>query len=120
MKQLMVQFIKALVVLLIVGNFTAVLILPRLAMAGQAGDEAEPGANAEVRQRIDPQTALAIAIVVGVSCLAAGVAVGRVGSAAIGAVSERPEMFGRSLVFVGLAEGIAIYGLIIGIMLMNA
>jgi len=121
MKQVMVQFIKALMVLLIVGNFTAMLILPSVAMAGQAGDEAEPGAsNAEVRQRIDPQTALAIAIVVGVSCLAAGMAVGRVGSAAIGAVSERPEMFGRSLVFVGLAEGIAIYGLIIGIMLMNA
>jgi len=122
MKHVMVQFIKALMVLLIVGNVTAVFVLPHTALASLADDEPQPGGEdaAPAKQRIDPQTALAIAIVVGLSCLAAGVAVGRVGSAAIGAVSERPEMFGRSLVFVGLAEGIAIYGLIIGIMLMNA
>jgi len=112
MKHVMVQFIKALMVIFIVGNVTAAFVLP--CAAAQPGDEEGPPA------RLDPQTALAIAVVVGLSCLAAGVAVGRVGSAAIGAVSERPEMFGRSLVFVGLAEGIAIYGLIIGIMLMRA
>lgn len=59
----------------------------------------------------------AIAVSVGISCAAAGYAVGRVGSAAIGAISEKPELFGRSLIFVGLAEGIAIYGLLIGILL---
>ena len=61
----------------------------------------------------------AVALVVGLSCIAAGYAVGRVGSAALGAASERPELLGRSLILVGLAEGIAIYGLIIGIMLMQ-
>ena len=60
---------------------------------------------------------LAIALSVGVSCISAGYAVGRVGSAAIGAISEKPELFGRSLIFVGLAEGIAIYGLLIAILL---
>jgi len=64
--------------------------------------------------------AISIAIVVGLSAIAAGFAVGRVGSAAIGAVSERPEILGRTLVYVGLAEGIAIYGLIIGILLLGA
>lgn len=63
--------------------------------------------------------ALAIAIVVGAACIGAGIAVGRVGSAALGAASERPEMLGRSLILVGLAEGIAIYGLIIGILLLT-
>lgn len=62
---------------------------------------------------------LAAAIATGLSALAAGIAVGSVGAAAVGAVAERPELFGRTLVLVGLAEGIAIYGLIISIMILN-
>ncbi len=62
---------------------------------------------------------LAIAITVGAGCLAAGIAVGKVGAAAMGAISENPDIMGRALIFVALAEGIAIYGLIIGIMLMK-
>jgi V/A-type H+-transporting ATPase subunit K len=61
--------------------------------------------------------ALAAAIVVSLSCLAAAMAVGRVGAAALGMASERPEMLMKSLIFVVVAEGIAIYGLIMGIML---
>ena len=62
---------------------------------------------------------LAAAGAVGISCLGAAYAVGKVGSAAMGAASERPELIGRALIFVGLAEGIAIYGLILGIMLLG-
>jgi V/A-type H+-transporting ATPase subunit K len=58
-------------------------------------------------------------LAVGMACLASGVAVARIGSSAIGAVSEKPELMGRTLVFLGLAEGIAIYGLIIAIMILN-
>ncbi len=61
----------------------------------------------------------AIAITVAVGCLSAGYAVGKVGAAALGAAAERPELLGRAIIFVGLAEGIAIYGLIIGIMLIR-
>ncbi len=61
--------------------------------------------------------ALAAAIVVGLSCLAAAMAVGRVGAAALGMASERPELLMKSLIFVVVAEGIAIYGLLMGIML---
>jgi len=61
--------------------------------------------------------AIAIALSVGMSCLGAGYAVGRVGSAALGVASEKPELLGRSLLFVALAEGIAIYGLLIAILL---
>ncbi len=41
------------------------------------------------------------------------------GSAALAAISEKPDMFGRAMVVVGLAEGIAIYGLVVAIMLIG-
>jgi len=62
---------------------------------------------------------ISAAMAVGASSIAAGIAVALVGSAAMGAVSERPEMAGRALIFVGLAEGIAIYGLIVAIMILG-
>jgi V/A-type H+-transporting ATPase subunit K len=62
---------------------------------------------------------LAAAISTGLSALAAGIAVAYVGAAAVGAISEKPEMTGQALIFVGLAEGIAIYGLIISIMILG-
>ena len=55
----------------------------------------------------------------GLSALAAGYAVAHVGSAAVGAIAEKPELMGRALVIVGLAEGIAIYGLIVSILILN-
>jgi V/A-type H+-transporting ATPase subunit K len=59
------------------------------------------------------------AIAVAGSSLGAAIAVAYTGSAALAAMSERPELFGRAMVIVGLAEGIAIYGLIIAVMLMG-
>jgi V/A-type H+-transporting ATPase subunit K len=58
-------------------------------------------------------------IAVGASSIGAGVAVAYTGSAALAAISEKPEMFGRAMVVVGLAEGIAIYGLIIAVILIG-
>jgi V/A-type H+-transporting ATPase subunit K len=62
---------------------------------------------------------LSAAIAAGLSALAAGYAVAVVGSAAVGALAEKPELLGRVLILVGLAEGIAIYGLIIAILILN-
>jgi len=56
---------------------------------------------------------LGAALATGLSSIGAGIAVSYVGAAAIAAISEKPDMLGRVLIFVGLAEGIAIYGLII-------
>ena len=53
------------------------------------------------------------------STIASGWALAHVGAAALGAVTEKPELFGRTLVYVGLAEGIAIYGVIISIMMLG-
>ena len=61
----------------------------------------------------------AAALATGLSSLGAGFAVASVGSAAIGALTEKPELLGRVLIMVGLAEGIAIYGLIVSILILN-
>jgi V/A-type H+-transporting ATPase subunit K len=62
---------------------------------------------------------MAAAVSTALAALGAGFAVARVGTAAIGALAEKPELFGRLLIFVGLAEGIAIYGLIVSILILN-
>jgi len=67
----------------------------------------------------DPYASLAAGIAVGLGSLGAAYAVGNTGAAAIGVIAERPEAFGRVLIFVGLAEGIAIYGLIIAFMVLG-
>jgi V/A-type H+-transporting ATPase subunit K len=59
------------------------------------------------------------ALATGMSSLGAGFAVAKVGTAAVGALAEKPELFGRLLIFIGLAEGIAIYGLIVSILMLN-
>jgi V/A-type H+-transporting ATPase subunit K len=59
------------------------------------------------------------AIAVAGSSIGAAIAVAYTGAAAIGAMSERPELFGRAMVIVGLAEGIAIYGLVVAILLIG-
>jgi V/A-type H+-transporting ATPase subunit K len=62
---------------------------------------------------------LGAAIAVAGSSIGAAIAVAYTGSAALAAISERPELFGRAMVIVGLAEGIAIYGLIIAVILIG-
>lgn len=62
---------------------------------------------------------LAVALSTGLATVGAGYAVGSVGSAALGAVSEDPKILGKTLIFVGLAEGIAIYGLIVSILILG-
>ena len=62
---------------------------------------------------------IGVALATGLASLGAGIGVGIVGAAAIGALSENPKMLGRTLIFVGLAEGVAIYGLVISIIILG-
>ena len=62
---------------------------------------------------------MAAAIVTSLACLGAGYAVANVGSAAIGLVGEKPEMLGATLIYLGLAEGIAIYGVIVSLLILQ-
>jgi len=63
---------------------------------------------------------LGAAISTGASALGAGIAVAAAAPAAIGAISENPKNLGKSLIFVALGEGVAIYGLLISILIINA
>ncbi len=62
---------------------------------------------------------IAAALVTGLSCIGGGIAVASAASAALGAISEDSSILGKSLIFVGLAEGVALYGLIISFMILG-
>ncbi len=62
---------------------------------------------------------LGIGLPTGLAAIGAAIALGPVGSAALAVVAEKPEMFGRTLIYLGLAEGIAIYGLVMSILLLG-
>ena len=84
----------------------------------------EPGAVAQAAAAVQPSAAsgsalIGAAIAVAGSSIGAAIAVAYTGSAALAAISERPELFGRAMVIVGLAEGIAIYGLIVSVILIG-
>lgn len=99
----------------LVGMMAAGLIMIWLfspASALAAGAAQEGGAA-------DPYITLAAALSTGLAAIGAGIAVGGSGAAAVGATAEKPESFGRSLIFVGLSEGIAIYGLMISFIILG-
>jgi V/A-type H+-transporting ATPase subunit K len=91
---------------------TVLLLVAPLALAQETGPRAPLDAAAS-------WAFAAAALATAASSIGAGLAVARVGSAAIGALAEKPELFGRLLIFIGLAEGIAIYGLIVSILILN-
>jgi V/A-type H+/Na+-transporting ATPase subunit K len=94
----------------------AVALVAALLLGVADPAQAAAGASAAV----DPRGAfLGAAIAVAASTIGAGIAVAYTGAAALAATSEKPEMFGRSMVIVGLAEGIAIYGLVVAVILIG-
>ena len=62
---------------------------------------------------------IAAGLVTGLSCIGGGIAVASAASAALGAISEDGSIFGKSMIFVAMAEGIALYGLIISFMILG-
>jgi len=97
--------------LLALGIVAVWLVSPEAVLAAGFG-----APNASVAT--DPYASLAAGISTGLAALGAGVAVSGTGAAAIGAIAEKPEALGRSLIFVGLAEGVAIYGLLISFLVL--
>jgi len=78
----------------------------------------------EVVEVLEISTGMGLAIIgagipTALSTIGAGIAVGPIGAASLAAITEKPENLGRSLIYLGLAEGIAIYGLVISILLLN-
>ena len=63
---------------------------------------------------------LAAAAAVGIACICGGLAVGQIGAAAMAAMSENPELSGKALPYVGLAEGICLWGFIVALMILSS
>ena len=63
---------------------------------------------------------IAAAVAVGLATLGGGIAVGQIGAAAMAAMSENPDLSGKALPFVGLAEGICLWGFIVALMILSA
>jgi V/A-type H+-transporting ATPase subunit K len=61
---------------------------------------------------------ISAALAVGISCIAGGIAVGQIGSAAMGAMSENPELSGKALPYAGLAEGICLWGFLVALLIL--
>jgi len=78
--------------------------------------EAEAAATAAV----DSWRFIAAALSTGLSCVGGGIAVASAASAALGAISEDASIMGKSLIYVAMAEGVCLYGLIISLMILNA
>ena len=106
-------------------SFLAVCILtfsaPMIASAAEVGDPA-PATTTSESAPVDNSKGmglLAAALVTGLAGIGGGIAVAAAAPAAIGATSEDPKAFGKSLIFVALGEGIALYGLLVSILIIN-
>ncbi|HTX80258.1 MAG TPA: ATP synthase subunit C [Longilinea sp.] len=102
---------NALLGLMAIGVVAVWLFSPSTVMA--AGLQQAASATA------DPYASLAAAISTGLACVGAGIATANTGAATIGAISEKPELFGRAMIFVGLSEGIVLYGMVISFLVLN-
>ena len=102
---------KRVVVLLMLILFAAVL--PVLAEEAAEAVEAAGGTPS-----VPVWKYFAAALAVGISCIAGGIAVGQIGSAAMGAMSENPELAGKAIPYVGLAEGICLWGFLVGLLIL--
>lgn len=100
----------------IVAVFALCLLTTGMGIGGHAMAAAEQGAAAASSSA--GWGYLAMALSTGLACIGGGVAVASAASSAIGAISENDKVFGKALIFVALAEGIAIYGMLVSILIM--
>ena len=96
--------------------FGTMLIAVAVMFAGSTSVQASANAGAGLATGMGY---LAAALVTGLSCIGGGIAVASAASAALGAISEDQSILGKSLIFVGLAEGVCLYGLIISFMILG-
>ena len=96
--------------------FGTMLVAAMVMFAGSSSVQAATGSEAGLATGMGY---IAAALVTGLSCIGGGIAVASAASAALGAISEDQSILGKSLIFVGLAEGVALYGLIISFMILG-
>jgi len=95
--------------------FALLLVVGAAVFAQEASAVA---AEAEAASSASVWKYFAAAIAVGISCIAGGMAVGRIGAAAMGAMSENAELSGKALPYAGLAEGICLWGFLVALLIL--
>jgi V/A-type H+/Na+-transporting ATPase subunit K len=104
----------------VLANFLFIGLAGMLMLGVQEVLAAEPVAGGTIEISLGKGLALiGIGLPTGLAAIAAGIALGPVGSASLAVIAEKPEMFGRTLIYMGLAEGIAIYGLVMSILMLG-
>lgn len=99
--------------------FVFVSIAPVLIFAQEATSSAPVSAEASAAGNESAiWKYIAAALAVGISCIAGGIAVGQIGAAAMGAMSENPELSGKALPYAGLAEGICLWGFLVALLIL--
>ena len=93
--------------------FALLLVVGAVVFAQEASS-----ADAETASSSSVWKYFAAAIAVGISCIAGGMAVGRIGAAAMGAMSENAELSGKAIPYVGLAEGICLWGFLVALLIL--
>ncbi|MCU6754340.1 ATP synthase subunit C [Bovifimicola ammoniilytica] len=100
-------------------SFFGILIISQIVMFTGNVSAAEATTTATSSGLATGLGYIGAALVTGLSCIGGGIAVASAASAALGAISEDQSILGKSLIFVGLAEGVALYGLIISFMILS-
>jgi len=101
-----------------IASFFAFLVLASVVGIGGSASAATPEAAAAAGGIAEGLKYVGAALAVGLSGIGGGIAVASSASAALGAISENDKAFGKALIFVGLAEGVALYGLIVALLLL--
>ena len=111
--------IMSIVLLLVFAAFMTIGAVKLLAQTDKAAVKTQTAQQeTSGKKAVSGWAAIAAGIAVGLGSIGAGIAVGQVGAAAMGVIGEKPELLGKTLIYLGLAEGIAIYGLVIAILLL--
>ena len=115
-RRMLAGLIAASLLLLLAGAAINLAAIP----AGAADTSGIGAASASPEQSFSNGMGfIGMALATGLACVGAGIAVGSVGSAAIGLVGEQPGAIGTTLIYVGLAEGVAIYGIVISMLIFS-
>jgi V/A-type H+-transporting ATPase subunit K len=122
--------LKMKIITSVIITFALMAIIFMVNIPSVFAQEAAPAARETAIQTASPQSEsikaevskfalVAAALAFGLGAVGAGIAVGNVGSAAMGAIGEKPEMAGQAIIFVALAEGIMVFGFIIAILILG-
>ena len=112
--------LKRKIITSIIFTLGVVLMLTAVPLVGAHAQESRPSAPVSAEQAsIARWGFIAAAVAFGFGALGAGIGIANVGAAAMGAVSEKPEVAGQALIFIALAEGLVVFGFITALIILG-